>query len=506
MPILRLKPYSIWTGIILSIFIIALVSSCTTVAKATEQKEQIEIVYFYDNPCASCDEEGKFIELFNSSVGIEKEDVEIKLNMHNIFHASGRNLLQQYFKEYKVPKEKQVTPILFINNVFLAGDRAINERLGDVFSQVKQETTADVDNQTTILHFYVTACRECEEVSNILNSLEDGYSIELEDKLVYSHVVLKEFNIGESENLELVKKYFGVYKVPEKEQSVPIIFIGDTYLSGRQAIQQELVNKIKRGDGINTLDLSTEAHTDTHSSVDLSGYGIAGVVIAGLVNGVNPCSLSMLLFFLSLLVAQNKNILKMGLSFCLAKFITYFILGTLLFNIFAKLQITWFSIIIKVIMLIVIFIIITMNILDYLTAKHEKYDKIRLQLPVRLRKYNHEWIKKLSSIENTRLLVIVSFVLGVIISIGEFLCTGQIYLATIIYVLKSSPTLDLQALFYFLLYGLAFITPLILVTYLIHKGKEIFDVSDVLREKMPVIKLVNAALFFIFGIVILIWF
>lgn len=506
MPILRLKPYSIWTGIILSIFIIALVLSCTTVAKAAEQKEQIEIVYFYDNPCASCDEEGKFIELFNSSVGTEKEDAEIKLNMHNTFHASGRNLLQQYFKEYKVPKEKQVTPILFINNVFLAGDRAINERLDDVFSQVKQETAVDVGNQTIILHFNVTACRECEEVSNILNSLEDGYLVELGDKHVYSHVVLKEFNIGEPENLELVKKYFEIYKVPEREQSVPIIFIGDTYLSGREAIQQKLVNKIKRGEGINTLDLSAEMHTDTHSPVDLSGYGIAGVAIAGLVNGVNPCSLSMLLFFLSLLVAQNKNILKMGLSFCLGKFITYFILGTLLFNVFAKLQITWFSIVVKAIMLIVIFVIITMNILDYLAAKHEKYDKIRLQLPVSLRKYNHKWIKKLSSIENTKLLVIVSFVLGVIISIGEFLCTGQIYLATIIYVLKNSPVLNLQALFYFLLYGLAFITPLILVTYLIHKGKEIFDVSDVLREKMPVIKLVNAALFFIFGIVILIWF
>lgn len=63
-----------------------------------------------------------------------------------------------------------------------------------------------------------------------------------------------------------------------------------------------------------------------------------------------------------------------------------------------------------------------------MAAKHENYGKIKLQLPTALKKINHGWIKRISGLENAWLLLLVSFALGVFISVGEFLCTGQIFL------------------------------------------------------------------------------
>lgn len=478
-----------------------------TTVKAANPSIQINVVYFYNNPCASCNEEEKFISLFNSLVGTDKEDVKINFTMCNIFKTGGAQYLKEYFERYNVPREKQITPILFVNDQFLAGDAAIKSGLRDVFLQEKNKIISNSDEaETVILYFYVPACRECEEVDEFLGTLEKRYLMELEDSTKYTYVNIKKFNVGEPKNLELIKKYFEVYKVPEDDQSVPIIFIGDTYLSGLKSIKKELLKKIQMGQGITTPDLSKGEYHGSGSVINLNGYNIFGVLMAGLANGFNPCSLSMLLFFLSLVVAKGTNILKMGFAFCFGKFLSYLFLGTLLFNVFLKFQVPWFSTIVKAIVLVCVFVIVLMNIQDYFAAKHERYDRIRLQLPAWLRKYNHKCIKNLSSIQSARWLFVLSFILGMAISIGEFLCTGQIYLATIIYFLKSSPIFNLQALLYFILYDLAFIIPLLLVTYVIYKGKEIFDISDAIRRRMPFIKLMNAILFLAFGIVVLIWF
>jgi cytochrome c biogenesis protein CcdA len=112
----------------------------------------------------------------------------------------------------------------------------------------------------------------------------------------------------------------------------------------------------------------------------------------------------------------------------------------------------------------------------------------------------------MSKVENNKLLIPLCFALGVFISVGEFLCTGQIYLATIIFVFKNSEAFNLEAVSYFLIYGIAFVIPLIAITLLIHRGKEVFDVSEIVRDKLHIIKLVNALIFLIFAIIVLFYF
>jgi hypothetical protein len=214
----------------------------------------------------------------------------------------------------------------------------------------------------------------------------------------------------------------------------------------------------------------------------------------------------MLLFFLSMLLAQNMNVLKMGLSFITGKLVIYCLLGTVLYSLLTRFDIPWFQTATKVILLVFVIVIAILNIRDFIAAKNENYGKIHLQLPVFLRQYNHKWIKKVTTVDNGKPLMLICFGLGALITMGEFLCTGQIYLATIIYVLHNSPVFNMQAAVYFIAYGVAFIAPLLLLTILIHKGREVFELSEFFREKMHVVKLINTLVFLIFGIIVLIWF
>ena len=155
----------------------------------------------------------------------------------------------------------------------------------------------------------------------------------------------------------------------------------------------------------------------------------------------------------------------------------------------------------KTIMGIFVIFIVYLNIKDWNVTRKENYSKVKNQLPKFLRKYNHTIIKKFT--DKNKIILLFSFLLGIIISVGEFMCTGQIYLASIVYMLRSNTVLNLRAFTYLVIYDFAFVIPLIIITLLIDKGKELFDVSEVLRKWLPVIKLINAAVFIVIGFVVI---
>ena len=515
-------------GLVLAVLYTVLLSFNTVSAK--EEEVKVTITYFYENVCGYCNPAQRFNELYNELVGTEKEDIEVDLRTFNIFHESGREKVNQYYEEYGVPQVKRYAPIVFIGSNYLVGNDDIVKKLKDTFVTAKEESilnkieyleeelTQETNNysdtydnskkireDSLIVYFYVTACGECQDVAEYFDTLEKKHILNSVNSDSVDLSLIK-FNIGELQNIELIKKYYQAYDVPENDQLVPVVFIGDTYLQGIDNIKKDLIEEIRKKNGLTTLDLTTDYQHNDIKVRDLSGYQAFGILITGLINGLNPCSISMLLFFLSMLLVKNINVLRLGLAFIAGKFVAYFLLGTLFFNLFVQLDFLWFPSYIKIAVLIIVLFLVVLNLQDYIAAKNEKYSKIRLQLPMFLRKYNHMWIKRIIKNGEGRLIIPLSFSLGVLISIGEFLCTGQIYLATIIYVLQKSKVFDVQAIVYFLLYGLALIAPLLLLTILIHKGREVFDLTEFIRGKMHIIKLINAIVFIIFGIILLIWF
>jgi cytochrome c biogenesis protein CcdA len=97
----------------------------------------------------------------------------------------------------------------------------------------------------------------------------------------------------------------------------------------------------------------------------------------------------------------------------------------------------------------------------------------------------------------------MSFLLGIVISVGEFLCAGQIYLATIAYMIQNQRALTLQAFLYLLIYDIGFVLPMLIITVMIERGRELFDISEVLRKKLPLIKLIFAIAFVLLAVAII---
>ena len=91
----------------------------------------------------------------------------------------------------------------------------------------------------------------------------------------------------------------------------------------------------------------------------------------------------------------------------------------------------------------VFFILAILYLIDFVNVKRKQYGKIRMQLPTALRKWNHERIEKASKI-NAKWMIPAAVVLGIMISAGEFFCTGQVYLAAILYMMKMQQEMKLQ--------------------------------------------------------------
>ena len=96
-----------------------------------------------------------------------------------------------------------------------------------------------------------------------------------------------------------------------------------------------------------------------------------------------------------------------------------------------------------------------------------------------------------------------TFVTGFLVSLLEAVCTGQVYLPTITFVLKTTPA-KVQAAGYLVLYNVMFIVPLVVIFLCALAGVTSGQFTKVLHRHFLLIKSLLAGMFFVFGI-FLIW-
>ena len=128
-----------------------------------------------------------------------------------------------------------------------------------------------------------------------------------------------------------------------------------------------------------------------------------------------------------------------------------------------------------------------------------------LQLPSFLKKNIHGVIgkglreKKQNSIPG---LIIVSFGIGMIVSLLEAVCTGQVYVPMLVFILKNDQ-LRLKALFYLIIYNAMFVMPLFLIFLLAFFGISSQKLNDFLRKNVGILKIFLAFIFLFLGLFIL---
>lgn len=347
---------------------------------------------------------------------------------------------------------------------------------------------ADVTRRIDVIIFYSNTCESCLELEGYFENISFNYP----------NADIKKYNIGIPEEKALLDKYEDMYEVPESERTIiPKVFVGDKCLAGKENIKELLEHEILYSE-VETFKVDGSNVDNSKTLEKFQSFKLPGVFAAGFVNGLNPCSLSMLLFFLSLLYLDNKRIRKCGIAFAMGKFIAFFLLGTLLCGLLTRVDLSKYTIISKTLLLTFIIALMLINLKDIFAARKERYGDITLQMPETLRNFNHNLIKKITAFGHSKFLTLISLFFGVAVSLGEFLCTGQLYLINIVTVIQTEELLAKQALLYLTIYNVALILPIIVITLIIAKGKEAIDVSDKVRRKLPIIKLANIVLLLVY--------
>jgi cytochrome c biogenesis protein CcdA len=308
--------------------------------------------------------------------------------------------------------------------------------------------------------------------------------------------------VVEGGGVALFERYCDLYNVPEDYRVTPVIFAGPKYFMGIGAIENEFTEYAEAA-SFTTEILSIGEDADILND-RFRVFTLLGALLTGILNGLNPCSLSILVLLATLIAARELKILRYGLLYCAGKFLAYFGIGTVFFVFFSEMGLENYFFGYRLAMTAICLFFIIFNAADFFAARREDYGKIRLQLPGRLKGINFALVKRFAAARNKLILPVVCFAAGVITSVGEFFCTGQIYIATILSMIHNSPENQNRALLFLFIYSLGFIVPFLVITLVLHRGAEFFDVSDFIRRHTPHIKAFNVLIFT--AILIFVWF
>jgi len=330
----------------------------------------------------------------------------------------------------------------------------------------------------TIKYYYSAGCISCRRfLESTIPSLEEKLDINIE---------VESFDILDS---VVYEEYFSRLQPEEvKNISFPALFIGDRLLQGDKVIaldfEEEVVNY-------------TGAERDSGGSklIDEISISLFPVLLAGLLDGINPCVFTSLLFLISSLTLAGrgrKEILIIGVFYTIAVFVTYYLVGLGLFQGLRSATVfPLISDIIKWVLISFLLIISMLSFYDFLQIKKGKTAKISLQLPKFLKLRIHSIIREQVK---TPSIVLGALTLGVMVSIFELACTGQVYFPTIAYLVKLGSS---SAYIYLLIYNISFIIPLFIVFVLIYKGTGSKAITGFFLRKMGMMKISLSLLFLI---------
>jgi cytochrome c biogenesis protein CcdA len=350
--------------------------------------------------------------------------------------------------------------------------------------------------------FGVATCQECFEAEMLLESLK----YEIDDD-----VVLNKFMLTEAKNQELKLKYARVYDIPENQYDLyPMIFIGkdafypanmnpDEILTSMQNYSQE-----EREAKLREIE-ELEEDVSQRLKDRYEQFSVMMVLGAGLIDGINPCAFVVLIFLVSYLyyVGRGRNeILIAGLFFAIGIFGAYLAMGTGLLGAVGYLESISkiFQLVFYPAMAVFTGILAVLSILDFYRM-HYKGKKAVLELSAGLKKKTHDIIRKNA---RAKTIWIASLVTGVLVSFVEFMCTGQVYLPTIVYVINSAGV-SADALGFLVIYNLGFTVPVIAITLIAYFSSSTKKIQEYMTSTNAAakIKLIMGALFTVFFIIML---
>ena len=348
-------------------------------------------------------------------------------------------------------------------------------------------TAADVEYylsnaNNTITLFYSSTCGACHKAMPYID----------EARAKYPNVRFNYFdNMGSPSNLSLMNRFSERYGV--SYPSYPVVFAGDiTVLQGFNRISD---NIDAVAGAMNAGLIPDAAYEKRHFSADtagnqtsITGITYAAVVLAGLLDGINPCAFAVLIFLLiALTTAESKRrVLEIGLTYTLGVFLIYITAGVGIIKIVALTGLSsYFTLIAGV-------LVIAAGIIEFADGVL-KNSPVSLSVPASKKELFAGYIRRAT--------VPAAFVLGVLVGIFELPCTGGIYLA-VLSLLSSQVTFN-EGLIYLVIYNLAFILPLIIIVLAVTFGISPEMINRIREEHKKTLRAATGILLIAMGILVI---
>ncbi|PJC28201.1 hypothetical protein CO054_01405 [Candidatus Shapirobacteria bacterium CG_4_9_14_0_2_um_filter_39_11] len=192
------------------------------------------------------------------------------------------------------------------------------------------------------------------------------------------------------------------------------------------------------------------------------------VTIAGLIDGINPCAIGMILLLLGYIIVfarQPERILKLGGVYILTVYLTYLAIGLLFYRSVQTLNVTPYRILFDRILGLVLLSAGAINIKDFFAPGKG----ISLEIPQRARPNLLKLVEKVS--------LPATIILAILVTLLETPCSLPIYVGTATILNYSRLSIPV-ILGYFLYYNLLFVFPLIVILLLVWRGREMISLKD----------------------------
>ena len=484
---------------------------------------KVQVLFFYSNTCSHC-----LTIIENIVKPLQTEyPTDLNFSLLELGERANYEALMAVETQLEASTEVRELPVVIIGERILVGE-AENERdlrnlvedgisgegiplpaiegldFSSLVSSSAQPTQEALEVCTTengdacaisqpiyVAYFYQTGCKECARSETDLAYL----------KSKYPQMIVEEFNIFDSAALA---NWMAERVGRTDDLKTPSIFIGDYAWIGEGEIRPQTIEPVLQSLDQGSPKFWADFNEDQASKSLMERFETLGplaILLAGLVDGLNPCAFATIIFFvsyLSLSGKKGKEILLTGTSFTVGVFLAYLLVGFGFYKVLdlVKEYMSVLSKIVYALTALFCLVLAALSVRDYFKTRHGDLDDMALKLPEPLRKRINETVREGRKAKSYYL---SAFVIGLVVSMLELACTGQIYLPVIIS-MSTMPELRGKASLYLVLYNLMFIVPLIIVFVLAYYGTTSKQFTGFLKKHAATVKIGMAIVFLILGV------
>jgi len=326
--------------------------------------------------------------------------------------------------------------------------------------------------------------------------------------LLGSRGVIMERDVYETTNFMALAKYqeqFGVLK-SRRNDPVSIVVDGCRYLGGVEEIRRGLPGVLRErlqagatgGSGVVAADEQVVRS-------QFETFTLPLIIAAGFLDGISHCAIATVVFLVSLLSVskvRGGDYLRLGIPFCIASFLTYFVIGLgLLEGMHRLAHFTMLRTLLNVVIACFAAVFAGLSFRDAWRYHHSGDARdVSLQLPLAVKKAIHTVMRR--GIGGGSL-ILGGLAAGVLVTTLEGICTGQVYVPTLALIARTQEHSG-RALRYLLAYNVASDIPLIAVLVLGYIGIRMEVLLNLSRRNVLLSKVLTGIFFAVLAVLMLV--